>query len=133
MVQDEVASRLVAEKGSKDYGSLSVLIKYYSISKYEFKVSRNCFYPMPHVDSAIISMRKEKKDYNLDNEAKFLKFVQDIFSMRRKTLLNNICNKYVIEKSIAETKLKEIGLDAAIRSEELDINQIVSLYKSFSI
>ena len=98
MVQDEFASRLVADEGSKDYGSLSVLIKYYSIAKYEFKVSRNCFYPMPHVDSAIISMKKEKKDYNLDNEAKFLKFVQDIFETIRKTLINNILRKYPIDR-----------------------------------
>lgn len=133
MVQDEVADRLVSDAGSKDYGSLSVLIKYYSDAKYEFKVSRNCFYPSPNVDSAIVSMKKNKKDYKLNNEAKFLKFVQDIFAMRRKTLINNIINKYSLKRDQIEKVLDELGLDTNVRSENLNLDQIVNLYNKIAI
>lgn len=133
MVQDEVADRFVGLPGNKDYGSITVLINYYSDAKYEFKVSRNCFYPSPNVDSAIVSMKKRKKDYNLNNESNFLKFVQDIFSMRRKTLINNIINKYPIKREKIEAILKEIGLDTNIRSENLNLDKIVKLYKKLDI
>lgn len=129
MVQDEVASRLVCDEGSKDYGSLTVFIKYYSNAKYEFKVSRNCFYPSPNVDSAIVSMKKDKKDYKLNNEAKFLKFVQDIFETRRKTLINNILRKYSVNREKIEDILEELGFDKNIRSESLKLEEIVEIYK----
>lgn len=133
MVQDEVADRFVGLPGNKDYGSITVLINYYSDAKYEFKVSRNCFYPSPNVDSAIVSMKKCKRDYSLKNESNFLKFAQDIFSMRRKTLINNIINKYPIKREKIEEILKEIGLDTNIRSENLNLDKIVELYKKLDI
>ena len=133
MVQDEVADRLACDAGSKDYGSLSVLIKYYSSAKYEFKVSRNCFYPSPNVDSAIVSMKKDKKEYNLNNEANFLKFVQNIFEMRRKTLINNILNKYDVKREKIEEILEELGFDKNIRSESLKLDEIVEIYKKIGV
>ena len=129
MVQDEVADRLTSNVGSKDYGSLSVLLKYYSDSKYEFKVTRNCFYPSPNVDSAIVSIKKNKKDYNLNNEPVFLKFVQDIFETRRKTLVNNILRKYSIEREELEEILSSGGFDKTIRSECLSLDDIVYVYR----
>ena len=129
MVQDEVADRLTSNVGSKDYGSLSVLIKYYSDSKYEFKVTRNCFYPSPNVDSAIVSIKKNKKDYSLNNEAVFLEFVQDIFETRRKTLVNNILRKYSIEREKLEEILTSHGFDKTIRSECLSLDDIVYVYR----
>lgn len=133
MVQDEVADRFVGLPGNKDYGSITVLINYYSDAKYEFKVSRNCFYPSPNVDSAIVSMKKNKKDYELNNEAKFLKFVQDIFAMRRKTLINNIINKYSLKRDKIEGILAELGLDVNVRSENLNLDKIVNLYNKLDI
>ena len=129
MVQDEVADRLTSKVGSKDYGSLSVLINYYSNSKYEFKVTRNCFYPSPNVDSAIVSMKKNKKDYGLNNEAKFLKFTQDIFETRRKTLVNNILRKYDIDRAKIEEILESRGFSKDVRSECLSLDDIVSIYR----
>ena len=101
--------------------------------KYEFKVSRNCFYPSPNVDSAIVSMKKNKKECGLNNEAKFLKFVQDIFETRRKTLINNILRKYPIEKDKINTIFGKMGLDLNVRSESLDIDTIIDLYKNLDI
>ena len=129
MVQDEVADRLTSNVGSKDYGSLSVLINYYSSSKYEFKVTRNCFYPSPNVDSAIVSMKKNKKDYKLNNEAKFLKFTQDIFETRRKTLVNNVLRKYDINRTKIEEILEERGFSKDVRSECLTLDDIIYIYR----
>ena len=129
MVQDEVADRLTSNVGSKDYGSLSVLINYYSSSKYEFKVTRNCFYPSPNVDSAIVSMKKNKKDYKLNNEAKFLKFTQDIFETRRKTLVNNVLRKYDINRAKIEEILEERGFSKDVRSECLTLDDIIYIYR----
>lgn len=129
MVQDEVAGRLVSGPGTKDYGSLSVMIKYYSEAKYEFKVTRNCFYPSPNVDSAIISMKKIQNDYNVNNEANFLNFIQNIFEMRRKTLINNILKKYPINKEKIGEVFDLLKLNEGIRAEALTLDQIVELYK----
>ena len=128
MVQDEVARRLTGTKGSKDYGSLSVLISYYSIAKYEFKVSRNCFLPSPNVDSAIVSMKKIKNEHKPNNEAKFLNFVQNIFEMRRKTLINNLLKKYNIERDKIEEVLLKKGFDKNVRADCLCLEEIVDIF-----
>lgn len=89
MVQDEVASRLSAKKGSKKYGMISVLIG----SKYDvrklFKVGRNCFIPVPNVDSAVISLVKNKKN-KIKNDSIFEKLIKDAFKFKRKNLKNNL-------------------------------------------
>ena len=133
MVQDEVALRIVSLPGTKDYGSFTVLMNYYYDCKYEFKVSRNCFYPSPNVDSAIVSIKRTKRDYGLNNEDKFVKFVHSIFENRRKTLINNIMREYYIEKDKIERTIREIGYSIDVRSEKLSINDIVSLYKGIGL
>lgn len=133
MVQDEVALRIASLPGTKDYGSFTVLMNYYYDCKYEFKVSRNCFYPSPNVDSAIVSMKRAKRDYGLNNEDKFVKFVHSIFENRRKTLINNIMREYHIEKDKIERTIREIGYSIDVRSEKLSINDIVSLYKGIGL
>ena len=89
MVQDEVASRLSAKEGSKKYGMISVLIG----SKYDvrklFKVGRNCFIPVPNVDSAVISLVKNKKN-KIKNDSIFEKLIKDAFKFKRKNLKNNL-------------------------------------------
>ena len=133
MVQDEVADRLTCDAGSKEYGSLSALIRYYSSAKYEFKVSRNCFYPSPNVDSAIVSMKKDKKDYKLNNEANFLKFIQNIFEMRRKTLVNNVLQKYDVKREKIEEILVDLGFDKNVRSEAIKLDKIAEIYKKLGV
>ena len=133
MVQDEVARRLVGMPGTKDYGSLSVMINFLAEAKFEFKVGRNCFLPAPNVDSAIVSIKRKKNDYRLKNEAKFLKFIQDIFEMRRKTLINNLLKKINISRDEIESKLIENDFDINVRSESLSLDQIVKLYQMLGL
>ena len=129
MVQDEVARRLVGLPGTKDYGSLSVMLKYLAESKYEFKVGRNCFLPAPNVDSGIVSIKRVKNDYKLKNEPKFLKFVQTIFEMRRKTLINNLLKSFSLSRSELEEKLTNINIDINCRAENLCLDEIVKVYQ----
>ena len=85
LIQDEVANRLSAKVGTKDYGMISVLLgSRYDIKKL-FKVSRNCFVPVPNVDSAVISLEKHSK-YDIKNINKFEKLIKDSFKYKRKNI-----------------------------------------------
>lgn len=133
MVQDEVGRRLVGLPGTKDYGSLSVMIKLLAEAKFEFKVGRNCFLPAPNVDSGIVSIKRIKNDYNLKNEANFLKFTQLIFEMRRKTLINNLLKIYSFEREKVEMILKELGVEISCRAESLNLEEIIKIYKELGL
>lgn len=132
MVQKEVCTRLTAKEGNKDYGSLSVLIKLNGAAKQEFIVTRNCFYPAPNVDSAIVSIKMNQNDCRLKNDPKFLKFIQNIFEQKRKTLYNNISNKYDITKDELNKILNELNLDESVRAEKLSLENIIKIYQSLN-
>lgn len=128
MVQKEVGLRLTGKPKTKDYNSLSVLMDFQTDSKILFNVSRNCFYPAPEVDSVIILVKRIEKDYSLKDRANFVKFVQSIFEMRRKTLLNNIIHKYDISKERVIESFNYFSFIESVRAEELTVGQIVDLY-----
>lgn len=130
MVQKEVSERLTAKPGSKEYGSLSVLIELNGTMKKEFNVSRNCFYPVPNVDSEIVSMEINKNDSALKNDTIFGKFIQNIFEMKRKTLANNICKKTNFSRDDLNKILQELGLSESVRAESLSLNQISKIYEA---
>ena len=89
MIQDEVADRLAALPGSREYGMISVyLSSRYNVRKL-FKVSRHCFKPAPNVDSAVISLDKHNK-YIIEDKVKFDNFIKDAFKYKRKNLRNNL-------------------------------------------
>ncbi len=130
MVQKEVSERLTPKPGSKEYGSLSVLIELNGTMKKEFNVSRNCFYPVPNVDSEIVSMEINKNDSALKNDPIFGKFIQNIFEMKRKTLANNICKKTNFSRDDLNKILQELGLSESVRAESLSLNQISKIYEA---
>lgn len=130
MVQKEVSERLTAKPGSKEYGSLSVLIELNGTMKKEFNVSRNCFYPVPNVDSEIVSMEINKNDSALKNDPIFGKFIQNIFEMKRKTLANNICKKTNFSRDDLNKILQKLGLSESVRAESLSLNQISKIYEA---
>lgn len=128
MVQKEVSLRLTAKPNCKDYGSLSVLIKLNGDMKREFIVTRNCFYPAPNVDSEIVSMLISKNDCSVKNKPIFEKFIQNCFEMKRKTLVNNITNKYSISRDEITEILKHYNLSESVRSESLTLDQFINIY-----
>lgn len=131
MVQKEVAQRFTGKPNTKDYNSLSVLIQYRTNAKILFNVPRTCFHPAPDVESAIIKLVKVKRDYDIANEEKFISFVQNLFALRRKTIVNNLSSKYSFSKERISNVLIEEGFFDKARAEELDLSEIVKLYKAF--
>ena len=114
MIQKEVADRLSANVGTKEYGQLTVFLNYFFDIKKVFNVSRNCFIPKPNVDSAVIKMvRKENREY-LKDINHFSKLVKDSFRFKRKTIKNNL-NGYDLDT--VNRVLNKYGYDISARSE----------------
>ena len=116
-VQKEVARRITARPSSKDRSILSILCQYYAIPKYLFSVSRNCFFPKPRVDSAVISLESRQLPGDLDSD-NFMQVVKSCFGKRRKTLKNTIS---LIPNVRFERFKSEIDLTR--RPEELSIEE----------
>lgn len=129
MMQKEVAQRINANPGCKDYGALTVATRYYATPKIGFVVSPNCFFPQPKVDSIVISMDiLENPSVQVKNEELFFKIVRASFSQRRKTLLNSLVNSGLIDdKEKAKGILKECGLSDNQRGETLSTEQFARL------
>lgn len=129
MVQKEVALRLAAKVGSKDYGSLTVLLNYYYDINKLFDVSRNCFVPKPNVDSAVIALDLKEDRLELKNIDLFKKLVRDSFTLKRKTLKNNL-KGYDLKK--IENVLINYGFDLSVRAEQLSLEIFVEIANSLS-
>lgn len=124
MIQKEVADRFTASVDSRDYGSLTVFLNYYYRIKKLFDVSRDCFEPIPNVDSAVICMDlKEDKPFVKDMDL-FRKVVRDSFRYKRKTLRNNLIG-YDLDK-IAKVLLR-YGKDLSIRAEKISLEIFVEI------
>ena len=114
MIQKEVADRLSAKVGSKEYGGLTVFLNYFFDVKKLFNVSKNSFVPKPNVDSSVIKMvRKENREY-LKDINHFDKLVKDSFRFKRKTIKNNL-NNY--DLNIVNEVLNKYGFNLNSRSE----------------
>ena len=128
MVQNEVATRLVAKAGSSDYGAITAILGYYGSVKKLFKVSAGCFIPAPKVDSAVIRIDLYKeKPYNPKNEKLFRNTITAAFEMRRKTLQNALSAKLGFSKELIAKALAEIGHDENVRGERLSTEDFVKL------
>ncbi len=130
MIQKEVAKRMSAKEGTKDYGSLTLAVQYYSEPYLVANVPQNCFKPRPNVDSAVIRLtKKEKKDVDVSDEQLMFEVIKIAFSQRRKTLLNCIFNstKFNFSKEEIEQILIQSELDVKIRGEKLTIYDFARL------
>lgn len=128
MVQKEVAERICADFGGKDYGILTVMTHFYGNPKITRIVGRQMFYPAPNVDSAVLNIQIQRDKYEGVDREKFLKFVQACFSMRRKTLLNNLSSIYSKEKlkgTFSEEVLRK-------RAEQFSLDELVEIFKKCS-
>lgn len=114
MIQKEVADRLSADIGTKEYGQITVFLNYFFDIKKVFNVSRNSFVPKPNVDSAVIKMvRKENKEF-LNDINHFNKLVKDCFRFKRKTIKNNLVG---YDLDIVDKILCKYGFNLTSRSE----------------
>lgn len=127
MLQDEVADRLTAKPGSRDYGVLSVLAQYVATTTKAFKVSANCFRPRPEVGSAVVVLRiKQERELNPDEEPSLTQLVKAAFAHRRKTLVNSLRDEGYNPHSVLEV-LRMLELAPTIRAETLPVSQFIEL------
>ena len=126
MIQEEVANRLAATCGSRDYGMISVLIgAKYDIKKM-FKVSRKCFIPEPNVDSAVICLDKNNK-LDIIDEQKFEILIKQAFQFKRKNLKNNL-KKFDLD--IITKVLSEYGYTLNNRAEDIPLAVFVEMARN---
>lgn len=130
MVQKEVGQRLSGKPSTKDYNALSVLINYLGEASIKYKVPKNSFYPEPKVESVILGLKRVKNDYKLINELNFFNFIKLMFAQRRKTLINNLTKNALVNKEKLLLILNKMNLSESVRSEELDLDTIIKLYKA---
>ncbi len=126
MMQLEVALRICGKPKTKDYNALSIAIKYRMNATKVIKVPRTVFIPEPNVDSAVVKLtRYDNKIYNAKNEEFFFEFIRLCFNQRRKTLINNLSNKF--KKDDILKMLNSLGIKENVRSEELDIDDFIKM------
>ena len=130
MIQKEVAARILAEPGTKDYGALSVAVQFYAEPEIICTASPHCFTPQPKVTSSVINLKLyDKPKYDVKNKELFFKIVKSIFSQRRKTLVNSLSGSPYLDLSKDKiiNILKQMDLNEKIRGEKLNIEQIAEL------
>ena len=130
MIQKEVADRMQAGPGSKDYGALSLAVQYYAEPYLAANVPPNCFMPRPRVGSAVIHLRRlEKPSVEVKDEKHMFKLIRAAFNQRRKTLANGIKNFEGLSYSRedVEAALERLGFDKMVRGEALTLKQFAEL------
>ena len=129
MVQKEVAERLAAKAGSKDYGAITAVLNYYGTAELLFHVPSTDFIPAPKVDSAIVRIDLYKeRPYIPKNEAVFFRTVKAAFEQRRKTLPNSLLTGFSeLGKEKLTAIVESLGHPASIRGERLSTEDFVRL------
>ena len=130
MIQKEVAHRIVASPGSKQYGSLSVFVNFYTNPEILITVPKTVFMPQPKVDSAVIRLNLRKYLPEVDRKI-FFQVVKAAFSKRRKTILNSLSsNPWGLDKTQIKQVLKEANISLDQRAENLKIEDFVKISKT---
>lgn len=130
MVQKEVAVRMQAHPGTKDYGALSAAVSYYCEPYLAANVPRNCFMPRPNVDSAVICLKLRKEPFVKPADEKLMfAIIKAAFSQRRKTLVNALgnCAGLDVTKDEARCALNKMGIKEDVRGETLGLEEFCEL------
>jgi 16S rRNA (adenine1518-N6/adenine1519-N6)-dimethyltransferase len=132
MLQKEVAVRIAAPPGGKEYGFLSVLVQYSAEARLVFVVPAGAFTPKPKVDSALVTLAiRSGRQRPAANEALFLRVIKAAFSQRRKTLRNSL-SQLGFPKAVMDDLPAAIGIDLGRRAETLSVEEFVLLSDHFS-
>ncbi|OIK08780.1 16S rRNA (adenine(1518)-N(6)/adenine(1519)-N(6))-dimethyltransferase RsmA [Bacillus sp. MUM 13] len=131
MLQKEVADRIAAKPGTKEYGSLSIAIQYYTEAETVMVVPKTVFMPQPNVDSAVIRLTvRERPVVEVKDEDFFFTLTRSSFAQRRKTILNNLTSQLPdgkAKKDIILAALEKSNIDPARRGETLSIEEFGKL------
>lgn len=127
MLQKEVAERISAPPGGKEYGYLSVLVQFYTVPRIEFKVPPGAFTPCPEVDSSVITLTlRDQPAVMVRDEAFFIRVIKAAFSQRRKTLRNSL-KQLAAQKNKMDEVFNSIGIDLGRRAETLSVEEFGKL------
>lgn len=133
MVQKEVAQRMAALPGSKDYGAITVLCRYFTEPSVAVNVPASLFMPPPKVDSAVLKLKVlDKPSVDVKDEKLFFKVVKSAFSQRRKTLLNCLASGLSIPKNDLSVLLENIDISPMRRGETLSLEEFASITDAIS-
>ena len=127
MMQKEVALRFTEHKNVKDYGPVNVMADYYCRVRNVCKADRSCFLPRPNVDSAVICFEVIREWQESDRQ--LFRLVTDCFAQRRKSLLNNLKNRYPLDGEM----LKRLGWPETVRAEQLSVEDFIRLQEVLSV
>ena len=130
MVQKEVADRMAAGPGTKDYGALSLAVQFYAETYLAANVPPNCFMPRPNVGSAVIRLtRRKEPPVQVHSQELLFKLIRASFNQRRKTLVNGLNNYAGLSytKEQIQEVLKEMSLSETVRGETLTLAQFAEL------
>jgi 16S rRNA (adenine1518-N6/adenine1519-N6)-dimethyltransferase len=127
VIQFEVAARIAAQPGRRDYGYLSVLCQWFSRPEIAFRIPPGAFRPPPKVASALVSFHLPgaRANCSVEDENAFLEFVKECFAQKRKTLRNNLRAGLGTR---TEEVLREAGLSPNVRAEQLSVTQFAGLF-----
>jgi 16S rRNA (adenine1518-N6/adenine1519-N6)-dimethyltransferase len=128
MVQKEVADRIVAAPGSRDYGLLSATAQMYGSVQKLFELGPDSFNPPPKVRSAVFRMKMQPRfaEFEVD-EAGFIGFLKVVFAQKRKTVSNNL--KLAYDKAVAKTALLGAEIAPGARAEAIALPEMARLYR----
>jgi 16S rRNA (adenine1518-N6/adenine1519-N6)-dimethyltransferase len=130
MVQKEVAERITAKSGTKQYGSLTVFVNFYSNPEILLTVPKTVFMPKPNVDSAVVKLNLEKVYEGVDKKL-FFKVVRLAFNQRRKTILNSLSSGDLgVDKETLKSVLHQSNINPNARAENLKIEDFIKISKT---
>jgi 16S rRNA (adenine1518-N6/adenine1519-N6)-dimethyltransferase len=132
MVQREIADRMLAGPGSKEFSGFTLKIGYFAAVKRLLSVSRWVFMPPPNVDSTVVKLTRWKKPPFQVNEQRLFDFITAGFGQRRKRLSNALAGLPGVTKEAVERALEDMGLSPAVRAEKLDLADFAKLANRFS-
>jgi 16S rRNA (adenine1518-N6/adenine1519-N6)-dimethyltransferase len=128
VIQFEVAERLAANPGRREYGFLSVLAQFYSQPEIVFRIPPGAFRPPPKVASALVRLPIRRKRAAVGDADKFIAFVGACFEQKRKTLLNNL--KHITTVENATAVIRAAGLQPGMRAEKLSVEEFAALFRA---
>lgn len=135
MVQKEVADRMQAQPGTKDYGALSLAVQYHASPEIAANVPPNCFMPRPAVGSAVVKLKCfEKPPVEVRDEKFMFALIRAAFNQRRKMLVNALAGagERALSKEQIETALKKLDIPVQIRGERLSLEEFAKLADTLS-
>jgi 16S rRNA (adenine1518-N6/adenine1519-N6)-dimethyltransferase len=132
MVQAEVADRIAARPGTKDYGSYTVKLRLHADTIARFAVARSCFMPPPRVDSAVVRLERRTRDESAESLVAAALAADAAFTQRRKTIRNSLRASLDAPSSVIEGALVAAAIDGAVRAETLEPEAFIALGRALS-